>query len=304
MKVNSNPLINIIIPTYNSGNTIERALKSVLKQTYQDYEILVCDDASNDNTCDIVDTYTCYNPNIRLLKQSINSGAGAARNLGMRNAAGKYIAFLDSDDEWLPEKLEYQVKALEHTNRGKVCICGANVFSTDFKFLKKYIPNPNWEQSSFKKFITGSIPVLTPTIVFETSLLKAAGFMVQQMRRGQDMEFLLRLLAISDLVVVKKDLANIYLELRTSHKQVYEKQFEAYPFRKNQVALIRDKLGGYYAHYYEARLQTSLLLSAIREKKWSRVLFHFKLRLITLPFLTPEDFVKILKAFFSLTLRG
>lgn len=103
------PTVSVIIPTYNRTRFISEAVESVLAQTYSDYEILVVDDGSIDNTKDVL---LPYQDKVIYIYQK-NQGVSAARNTGIRNSKGKYIAFLDSDDMWLPEKLEKQVEILD-----------------------------------------------------------------------------------------------------------------------------------------------------------------------------------------------
>lgn len=106
----NNKLFSVVIPAYNRSNEIKRAIDSVLRQTIQDFEILVVDDGSTDNTVEIVKTIK--DNRIHILWQA-NSGATAARNNGIKHAFGKYVSFLDSDDEWLPEMLKRQLDCYE-----------------------------------------------------------------------------------------------------------------------------------------------------------------------------------------------
>ncbi len=103
------PLVTVIIPTYNRGWVVQEAIDSVLDQDFRDYELIVVDDGSNDNTREILGA---YGNAITVLQQS-NRGVSAARNRGIAEAAGRLIAFLDSDDLWLPRKLTTQVKFFE-----------------------------------------------------------------------------------------------------------------------------------------------------------------------------------------------
>lgn len=104
------PLVTVIIPTYNRGWIIQEAIDSVLDQDFNDYELIVVDDGSEDNTLEILEA---YGKAIKVLQQG-NRGVSAARNRGIEEATGRLIAFLDSDDLWLPKKLSTQVKFFEN----------------------------------------------------------------------------------------------------------------------------------------------------------------------------------------------
>ena len=103
------PLVSIITPLYNAENYIGKTIYSVLKQNLDDWELLIIDDFSSDNSCKIVNEFIEKDQRIKLIKLEENSGAAVARNTGIKAANGRFIAFLDSDDTWLPEKLSEQV---------------------------------------------------------------------------------------------------------------------------------------------------------------------------------------------------
>ncbi|ACK72613.1 glycosyl transferase family 2 [Gloeothece citriformis PCC 7424] len=105
------PLVSVIIPAYNAEKFIERTLRSVLSQTYQNIEVLVIDDGSQDKTAEIVQTIANQDQRVILLRQA-NSGVAAARNLGIQNAKGEFIAPIDADDIWYPENIEKQVQCM------------------------------------------------------------------------------------------------------------------------------------------------------------------------------------------------
>ena len=113
-------LVSIITPTYNAERTIASCIESVMAQTYQDWELLITDDCSQDATVDIIRRYAAADSRIRLFCQNENGGAGKARNNSIAEARGRYIAFLDADDRWLPAKLERQVSFMEESGV-KVC---------------------------------------------------------------------------------------------------------------------------------------------------------------------------------------
>jgi glycosyltransferase involved in cell wall biosynthesis len=109
--VKNKPTVSVIIPTYNQANFIDKAIESVLSQTYQDFEIIVINDGSTDNTEEIIRGFK--DKRVKYVKKYKNKGISVARNIGIKVARGKYIALLDSDDEWLPEKLDKQIKILQ-----------------------------------------------------------------------------------------------------------------------------------------------------------------------------------------------
>ena len=106
-----NELVSIIMPSYNTAKFISKTIESVLEQTYKNWELLIVDDCSTDNTDEIVSKYD--DDRIIYLKNKKNSGAAVSRNKALKNAKGKWIAFLDSDDLWYPTKLEEQIKYMK-----------------------------------------------------------------------------------------------------------------------------------------------------------------------------------------------
>ncbi|MDD3078905.1 MAG: glycosyltransferase family 2 protein [Paludibacter sp.] len=102
-------LVSIITPTYNSADFVSETIESIITQTYQNWELLITDDCSTDNTLKILQQYEQKDNRIKIFKLDQNSGAGIARNNSIRNAQGRFIAFCDSDDQWTPDKLEKQI---------------------------------------------------------------------------------------------------------------------------------------------------------------------------------------------------
>jgi glycosyltransferase involved in cell wall biosynthesis len=109
--------VSVVIPTYNSARFVTSAIESVLAQTFKDFEILVIDDGSTDNTSEVLER---YNSPVRYFYKP-NGGVSSARNYGIENACGKYIAFLDAVDLWMPEKLEKQIALLEADQEVGLC---------------------------------------------------------------------------------------------------------------------------------------------------------------------------------------
>lgn len=109
-------LVSVITPLYNSSAFIAETIESVKNQTYADWEMIIVNDQSTDNSLDIASTYAQYDTRIKIIQLPENSGPAVARNKGINAARGRYIAFLDSDDRWLPEKLEIQIAFMRSSN--------------------------------------------------------------------------------------------------------------------------------------------------------------------------------------------
>ena len=114
-KTKMDELVSIVMPSYNSALYIENAIKSVMSQTYENWELIIVDDCSTDNTQEIIECFL-EDKRIRFYKNEHNSGAAISRNYALRKAEGKWIAFLDSDDLWHPEKLEKQIRFMKEND--------------------------------------------------------------------------------------------------------------------------------------------------------------------------------------------
>ncbi len=109
-------LVSVIMPSYNVENFIGRSIESVMAQTYGSWELLIVDDASPDNSNSVIEEYVQKDSRVKLFKLEQNSGQGVARNKAIEESQGQYIAFLDSDDIWLPNKLEKQIAFMKSSN--------------------------------------------------------------------------------------------------------------------------------------------------------------------------------------------
>jgi len=170
------PLVSVVIPVYNVEQYIQEALDSALKQTYRNIEIIVVDDGSPDNSVAIIQKR--YNdPRLRIVRQR-NRGLAGARNTGIRHASGQYVAFLDSDDFWQPNKIELHIDAmLKNPNYG-VSFCASSFVNEKSEFLGRVqAPNKKVDYQSKDIFCrnpigNGSVPVIRKGVLeqigFET----------------------------------------------------------------------------------------------------------------------------------------
>ena len=117
-----NSKVSIVTPSYNSEKYIQQTIQSVQNQTYNNWEMIIVDDCSTDRTCEIVKKISMMDSRVKLICQKKNLGAAKARNLSTMKATGRFIAYLDADDIWLPEKLEKQVAFMEQNKIGFSCV--------------------------------------------------------------------------------------------------------------------------------------------------------------------------------------
>jgi len=125
---NRQDLVSIVMPSYNSSKFVEESIDSIISQTYQNWELIIVDDFSNDGTPDILRTYANRDPRIKVFLMEQNNGAGFTRNKAIEEAKGRYIAFCDSDDRWFPTKLEKQISFMQAEN---VALCFAPYYQCD-----------------------------------------------------------------------------------------------------------------------------------------------------------------------------
>lgn len=168
------PLVSVIIPCYNSESWIEETLLSVYNQSYQNIEVIIIDDGSTDRTKEIIVSQKKEN----IYFSQKNKGPSAARNLGIKMARGKYIAFLDSDDIWEKEKLSIQVGYLETNEDVDLVFSNVSLINEEGRFLyNNYNKVPKQKHEIIIKLFKGQITMNTPTIVARTeSVLNVGGF--------------------------------------------------------------------------------------------------------------------------------
>ena len=208
MQINE-PKVSVIIPTYNRKHYLERAINSVLNQTYSDYELILVDDASTDGTTTfIAEKY----PGVCCVSLPKNSGAGRARNEGIRIARGSFIAFLDSDDEWLPKYLETQIPSIENSPDNVIVFCGCIHQMQDGK-IEKFSCQPWLAYPDLTYHLLSENFILTASIVVVSKkALNKAGYFNESLKICQDKELFLRLFCLGNAVHVP-----YYLVTKYSH---------------------------------------------------------------------------------------
>lgn len=186
--------VSIIIPTYNRGYCIARSIDSILAQTYQDYELIIMDDGSTDQTEALVAEYMKRYPNIHYLKLPQNKGVANARNIGMKEARGDYIAFQDSDDYWHIDKLEKQMKAMEDVDADYSYTYIRYKVGEEDEFV---VPNPEYpldqmNDNIFPQMLRGNY-IGAPTLIMKRACYEQIGDFDVTLPALEDYDYGLRL---------------------------------------------------------------------------------------------------------------
>lgn len=185
----STPLISIIMPVYNSRKYVDKTILSVIRQTLTFWELIIVDDCSIDDTYGYLLKEYASNSKIKVLKNTVNSGAGVTRNLGLENASGQLIAFLDADDLWLPQKLEKQLAFMTANNSA--------IVHTSYSFIDERGDNIPGRVDVSEKVNLRSY-MRNTEIGMSTSLINkdiVGEFRLQSMRTRQDTQLWLELLS-------------------------------------------------------------------------------------------------------------
>ena len=172
-----NPKISVIIPTYNRGNLIENTIKGVIDQTYTDWELLIVDDGSTDNTKEIVGEFIKNDKRIKYFYEENSGCPSVPRNLGIEKASGEYVAFLDSDDEWFPTKLEKQLAVFENSDNPKLGVVACYAYIKDNKTGKIISEHNKYYKGNALKEILKNYGLICTTscVMTKLSILKEVG---------------------------------------------------------------------------------------------------------------------------------
>lgn len=309
--------VSIIIPTYNRADIIRDALESALAQSYQDFEILVVDDGSSDNTCEVV--ASVGSNKIRFLRTERNCGCSAAYNWGIKEAAGNLIAFLDSDDIWEPEYLEREVDFLTKHPEVGVVFCDTEIRGPEMhvsslmslmdafpKFLKTNRKAGEYVVDARQMYLCllQEVPIKPSATIARREVFSKAGVFDEQWPSGTDWDLFLRMSRSTNFGYVDQALITQRFRSDATHRRFYEKDkmFLLGQFSKEKASLNGDRealkgvnrgmgalynsLGWYYLEGGQNKKALSTYLRGYRET------------------LDPKLLRKLASGLFRLTFRG
>jgi glycosyltransferase involved in cell wall biosynthesis len=261
------PLVSVVIPTYNRPQPTLQAAESALCQTYKNCETILIDDGSTNGASEVlkkfVETKAAQGENIRYIRQA-NQGPSAARNTGIMQARGEYVAFLDSDDTWLPEKLEFQIQALGEF-RGGACFTDAAYVRTqeeDRSTLQmygfEYKDHAGIESRATAMLAKAFCGFWTSTLIAKTEILREIGGFDSEVTFAEDRDLCFRLSLATPFVYVNRSLAlcdrnssppgtdcrpwdKVEVRLR-GHQRMYEKWLSLNALPSSERKIILDLL--------------------------------------------------------------
>lgn len=216
------PIISVIIPTYNRGNIVPQAIESALNQTYKNFEIIVVDDGSTDNT---KETLGRYYDKIKFFYKN-NGGVSSARNFGVKHALGKYIAFLDSDDLWYPDKLQRQIVALQLDSRYGLAITEVDIIDASKKHLfyssiKNCIGGKQINTEKVLQLIYSKQYITCSYMLIKKDLFEKIGFFNETLNTAEDIDILLRMSSSSEIVLIDEPLIKYKKSLDSLSNQLF-----------------------------------------------------------------------------------
>lgn len=265
------PIVSVVIPAYNAAWCVRKAIDSVLAQDYRDFEMIVVNDGSTDDTAPVL---ASYGSAIRVVDQA-NGGMSNARNAGIRAARGELIAFLDSDDWWLPTKLGRQVALMHERPELGFCSCAARVEDTEGRLLNLW-ECPAWQGTFLVHlFKSGAdVPGSCSAVLARRHLVQAVGAFDETLRGAEDPDLWIRLAAISEYACLPEPMA-VVLRRPGSVSRNLEAMRESTirMMRKNRHLLPpslrgsywRSCLAGIHGDYAKWRYRTGQRLAALNE---------------------------------------
>lgn len=203
----SRPRVSVIMPVYNGAALVGRALRTVFNQTFADFEVIVVDDCSTDDLDKALAPFA--DPRLQCLRHDTNKGASAARNTAIQQAQGKYIAFIDYDDEWLPTKLEVQLERIAARSSDRPVSITGYYLVRDRLGRREARPLPD-EADWYMRLLAGCNVSPGSCMLVHRAVFDDIGLFDEKMRRLEDWDWLLRYTATKPIANVPEPLAIIH----------------------------------------------------------------------------------------------
>lgn len=274
--------ISVIIPTHNRPELLKKAIQSVVDQTYRDFELIVVDDG---DSVQAEETVRAFNdPRIRYIQHEKSIGGAAARNTGIKNSNSQFIALLDDDDEWLPEKLEIQMKAFEHTSPdvGFCFTAVRNIYDNKEEITKVPEGVGDYFETVLKRFKT----FLNVTLVIKRSVLDSVGYFDEKFPSHQEADLMIRVAKKYKGLGINKPLVLVNmrqhehtggsLERRIAgRKMILGKYLAEFKKRPDILAYHYFQLGLWLRNTNQFQMARNYFMNAFKTDHSFRYLLHF-----------------------------
>jgi glycosyltransferase involved in cell wall biosynthesis len=264
--------VDIIIPTYNRARLLKSAIASVIDQTYIDLKIIVIDDASQDDTRDVV--FSFNDPRLKYLRHGINRGEAAARNTGVAGSQSEYVAFLDDDDRWFPNKIQRQVELMEKSSPFVAGVYSGwvAVKMENGQIISKRVPKHRGE--IYSQMAGGNVIGTPSTVLLRRKCLEEVGPFDESIPYGLDYDMWIRLAEKFEFECISEPLLKYYVHEGQTSKNIrimiegmevmLRKHSALFATdRKGQSRRFRD-LGSLHYEKHERFLACKWLLRAIQ----------------------------------------
>lgn len=270
-----NPKISVIIPTYNRPDKLHRALVSVLSQSYRNFETIIVDDSESSITGDMLEGFRRAQSDVlRYFKREERKGVASARNFGVNVSSGELIAFLDDDDEWLPNKLERQINIIDKSSR-KTGVVHCNCFVVNDN--KKYLYHTNMlKDQSLDRLLEFDF-VANSTALIRKECFEQVGFFDERMAYGEDWDFYIRVAKKFEFRYLHEPLATMHwdkggaprlsvdLEKKTRGYQIIiNKHWQEFEKRKRTLAQYATIIGSSLCRMTEYKRGRQYLIMAYK----------------------------------------
>jgi glycosyltransferase involved in cell wall biosynthesis len=282
------PLVSVIIPTYNYAHFLREAIDSVIEQTFKDYEIIVVDDGSTDDTKEVIKQYSC---NIHYIYKK-NSGPNSSRNAGIKASCGKYIAFLDADDKWLSNKLALQIALIER-NENIGLVYGTSIFFDNVSgaFIKKFPSVDVCCRGNILKELYLNQIISSPTPLIRRAVFEKIGIFDESRHYSDDWEMWLRIASEYEFDFTPEPLAlyrvhNSISSFQTSNCSVRVSEFcnlfssfaekfpELKPLEKIRISTFKESMAWVLYQRGEIQQARVYLLQAVKETPLRMILYY------------------------------
>lgn len=252
MQSTTEPTVSVVIPAFNAAWCIRHAIDSVLAQSFPDFELIVVDDGSTDDTSEILRSYG----DALLVVSQPNGGMSSARNAGIRNARGRYLAFLDADDRWLPAKLERQVALLDNRPELAFCAATATLEAPDGQVVGAWACQGNGTASVTEVFAAHAlIAGGASSVLARRELVQALGGFDETLFGAEDTDLWIRLAAHGGFACIPEALVVVLKRPGSVSRNRKRMRAGALAMtRKNRHLLPANKRGAYWRALYAGTL--------------------------------------------------